>query len=118
MLGAIPAGAHGLHWNEDGIEPPPGADGAPANGHKAAARRASASAASRGASSSIRRSTSPRSTAGTREWADLLEPAGVTEADARAADARHLPDQAALSTAIFGAFARVVRERAGRSAHA
>ncbi|HET6550888.1 MAG TPA: gamma-glutamyl-gamma-aminobutyrate hydrolase family protein, partial [Solirubrobacter sp.] len=25
VLGAIPAGAHGLHWNEDGFEPPPGA---------------------------------------------------------------------------------------------
>ena len=43
------------------------------------------------------------------EWGELLEPAGVTEADVRAADARHLPGQAALSTAIFGAFARLVR---------
>ena len=47
-----------------------------------------------------------------REWSELLEPAGVTEADTRAADARHLPGQAALSTAIFGAFARVVRDEA------
>ena len=23
--GSAPAGAHGLHWNQDGIEPPPGA---------------------------------------------------------------------------------------------
>jgi hypothetical protein len=43
----------------------------------------------------------------------------VAEADIRALDARHLPAQAALSTAIFGAFRRVVLEtRAGRSAHA
>ena len=42
-------------------------------------------------------------------WGELLEPAGVTEAGAREADARHLPGQAALSTAIFGAFARLVR---------
>ena len=42
----------------------------------------------------------------------MLEPAGMTEADARAADARHLPAQAALSTAIFGAFAEVVAGRA------
>src|SRR3954447_26266632 len=25
VLGAFPAGAHALHWNEDGIVPPPGA---------------------------------------------------------------------------------------------
>ena len=25
VLGAIPSGAHALHWNEDGFEPPPGA---------------------------------------------------------------------------------------------
>ena len=25
VLGAIPPGAHALHWNEDGFEPPPGA---------------------------------------------------------------------------------------------
>jgi len=36
----------------------------------------------------------------------------VTEASARAIDARHLGAQAALATAIFGAFAAVVR--AGR----
>ena len=42
-------------------------------------------------------------------WPELLEPAGVTEAGAREADARHLPGQAALSTAIFGAFTRLVR---------
>ena len=44
------------------------------------------------------------------EWGDVLEPAGVTEADIREQDARHLPDQAALATAIFGAFARVVHQ--------
>ena len=43
--------------------------------------------------------------------------AGTTEEDARAADALHLPGQAALSTAIFGAFMRVVRANA-RSTHA
>jgi GMP synthase (glutamine-hydrolysing) len=53
-------------------------------------------------------------------WGDVLAPAGVQEADIRAADARHLPAQAALSAAIFGAFARVARRArpAGRSAHA
>ena len=51
-------------------------------------------------------------------WGDVLAPAGVTEAGARGADARHLPGQAALWTAIFGAFVRLVRTPAGRSAHA
>ena len=39
-------------------------------------------------------------------WAYAVEQAGVAEADARAADARYLPGQAALSEAIFGGFAR------------
>ena len=65
IVDALPAGAHGLHWNQDGIEPPPTAAEL-LERHRAAARKRSASAASRGASSSIRSSTSPRSTAGTR----------------------------------------------------
>ena len=40
-----------------------------------------------------------------------LDEAGVTEEQARAADARHLPGQAALSEALFGGFARVVAAR-------
>jgi GMP synthase (glutamine-hydrolysing) len=118
VLGAIPPGAHALHWNEDGFEPP------------------------RGAAEVLQRPRGGRAE-GFRigrlawgvqfhpevdvaaldgwyaDWGDVLAPAGVAEADARAADARHLPDQAALSAAIFGAFARLVRTRpAGRSAHA
>ena len=42
------------------------------------------------------------------DWHGALEQAGVEEADARAADRRHLPGQRALSEAIFGGFARVV----------
>jgi hypothetical protein len=37
---------------------------------------------------------------------EVLAPAGVREVDARAADARRLRGQAALSRAIFGAYAR------------
>jgi hypothetical protein len=44
-----------------------------------------------------------------REWPYVLDQAGVPEAEIRALDARHLPAQAALATAIFGAFAAVVR---------
>jgi len=42
------------------------------------------------------------------EWHYALDEAGVTEEQARAADAEHLPNQRALSQAIFGGFARVV----------
>src|SRR6478672_9368622 len=37
-----------------------------------------------------------------RDWPDECAQAGVDEADARAADALHLPAQRALSEAIFG----------------
>ena len=40
-----------------------------------------------------------------------LEEAGVTEEQARAADALYLPGQPALSDALFGGFARVVAGR-------
>ncbi len=119
MLGALPPDAHGLHWNEDGIELAADRHRAPRNARKAAERRASASAASRGASSFILRSTRAALDGWYAAWGSVLAPAGVTEAGARAADARHLPGQAALSTAIFGAFARLVRTRpADPSAHA
>ena len=46
----------------------------------------------------------------------LDDPAEAGHPGAREADARHLPGQAALSTAIFGAFARLVRAKV-HSAH-
>jgi GMP synthase (glutamine-hydrolysing) len=88
VLGAIPAGAHALHWNEDGIEPPAGAvevyarpDGSRAEGFR------------------VGRSAwgvqfHPEVDAAAvdgwyAEWGALLEPAGVSETGARGADARH-----------------------------
>jgi hypothetical protein len=60
----------------------------------------------------------PRSRTGCRSGAARLEAglaelseAGLTEEQARAADARHLPGQRALSDALFGGFARVVAAR-------
>ena len=124
VLGAIPAGAHALHWNEDGFEPPPGAvevlerpRGGRAEGFRIGRLAWGVQFhpevddtaldgwyRARLAGSSCPRAGRRRATRG-----------GTT----RAADARHLPDQAALSAAIFGAFARLVRTRpAGRSAHA
>jgi GMP synthase-like glutamine amidotransferase len=118
VLGRIPPHAHGLHWNEDGFEPPPGAieiyqrpRGGRAEGFRAGRLAWGVQ---------FHPEVDQTSLAGWyREWPYALAEGGVTEADIRTADARHLPHQAALSTAIFGAFKRVVLEtRAGRSAHA
>ncbi|WP_051324220.1 type 1 glutamine amidotransferase [Candidatus Solirubrobacter pratensis] len=99
-------GAYGLHWNEDGFEPPRGAVelSARPDGFGEAFRVARA----------VGVQFHPEVDAAALEgwyaaWGDVLAPAGVTEADARTADARHLPGQAALSEAIFGDFARSVR---------
>ena len=105
VLGALPPGAAGIHWNEDGFALPPGA---------------------------VELLRSPAGTGegfriGERSWGvqfhpELDEPAledwyerwhyalgeaGVGEAAARAADREHLPGQRALSEAIFGSFALV-----------
>jgi GMP synthase (glutamine-hydrolysing) len=96
---------HGLHWNEDGFEPPPGAvevlerpDGF-----------CEAFRVGRALGVQFHPEVDEAALAGWyAAWGDVLEPAGVTEADARAADARHLPGQAALADAIFGELARSV----------
>jgi len=105
VLGALPPGAAGIHWNEDGFALPPGA---------------------------VELLRSPAGTGegfriGERSWGvqfhpELDEPAledwyerwhyalgeaGVAEEAARAADREHLPGQRALSEAIFGSFALV-----------
>jgi GMP synthase (glutamine-hydrolysing) len=107
VLGHLPAGSHGLHWNEDGFEPPAHATeiyarppGGRADGFRVGRRAWGIQ---------FHPEVDPASLDGWyAQWGYVLEPAGVTEADARAADARHLPAQAALSAAIFGAFASVV----------
>ena len=109
VLGSLPAGAHALHWNEDGFEVPPGA---------------------------VELLRRPRGTGegfrvGEHAWGVQFHPevdpdglelwyrdgymelpeAGVTEAEARAADALHLPGQRALAEALFGGFGQVVAAR-------
>ncbi|MBE2318153.1 type 1 glutamine amidotransferase [Solirubrobacter sp. CPCC 204708] len=116
VLGAIPPGAHALHWNQDGFEPPPGAVEVYArpDGGRAEGFRVGGSAWGVQFHPEVDEVTLDGWYAG---WPEAVGEAGTTVADARAADARHLAGQAALSTAIFGAFTRVVRENA-RSAHA
>ena len=111
VLGAIPPKSRALHWNQDGFEPPHGAvevyerpDGGRAEGFRVGRRAWGVQ-------------FHPEVDAQALEgwyaaWPYALTEAGTTAEDARAADALHLPDQAALSTAIFGAFTRVVRTNA------
>jgi GMP synthase (glutamine-hydrolysing) len=116
VLGAIPPGAHALHWNQDGFEPPPHAvevyarpDGGRAEGFRVGRRAWGVQ-------------FHPEVDAAALDgwyagWPEAVTEAGTTERAARAADAAHLPGQAALSNAIFGAFARELRANA-RSAQA
>jgi len=109
VLGAIPAGAHGLHWNEDGFEPPPHAVEIYERPRSGRAEGFRVGHLAWGVQ--FHPEVDEDALDGWyREWSSVLEPAGVTEADIRAQDARHLPGQAALATAIFGAFANLVRK--------
>ena len=117
VLGQLPRGAHALHWNEDGIEPPPGAIEVYARPEGGRAEGFRVGRLAWGVQ--FHPEVDQTSLEGWyRAWPYALAEGAVAEADIRALDARHLPDQAALSTAIFGAFRRVVTDRAGRSTHA
>jgi GMP synthase (glutamine-hydrolysing) len=105
LLGELPSGAMALNWNEDGLEPPPGAvellrrvDGAGAQAFR------------------VRQAWGiqfhPEVDGATLDawyagWPAAVTAAGTTVEDARAADALHEPGQAAVAAAIFGGFARV-----------
>ena len=108
VLGAIPPNSRALHWNQDGFEPPRGAvevyerpHGGRAEGFRVGRRAWGVQ-------------FHPEVDAEALDgwyagWPYAVAEAGTTVEDARAADALHLPAQAALSTAIFGAFTRLVR---------
>jgi GMP synthase (glutamine-hydrolysing) len=115
VLSATPAGAAGLHWNEDGFEPPPGAvELLRRPGESAEAFRFGRCAWG----VQFHAEVDEQALEGWyRDWgADALPQAAVTEAAARAADAPRLPAQRALSEALFGGFARVVAATARRAA--
>ncbi len=110
VLGSLPSGAVALHWNEDGFEPPPGA--------VELLRRPAGTAegfryGDRAWGVQFHPEVDPEALDGWYRTGYMELPgAGVTEEDARVADALHLPGQRSLSEALFGGFARVV---AGRS---
>src|SRR4051794_41461093 len=103
VLGTIPPGAHALNWNQDGFEPPPGAVevyARPAGG-RAEGFRVGSCAWGVQFHPEVDAAALDGWYAG---WPGLLDAAGVAEPDAPALDARHLPGQAELGAAIFGAF--------------
>ena len=109
VLGGLPEGAAGVHWNEDGFAVPPGAVEllrSPAGTGEGF--RAGACAWGVQFHPELDEPALERWYAG---WGYALGEAGVTEAEARAADREHMPGQAALSDAIFGSFAGVVAGR-------
>jgi GMP synthase (glutamine-hydrolysing) len=131
LLGALPPGAAGLHWNEDGFEPPPGAvellrrpnGTAPGTGPRSGAAARDGDRA--GSCEAFRFGArawgvqfhaevdEPALEGWYRAWGAVALPqAAGAEADARAADAVHLPAQRALSDALFGGFARVATAQA------
>ena len=109
LFAGLPAATSALHWNEDCFSLPP-------NAVELAAPAGPGCEAFRHGRSAWGIQFHPEVDAGVLEtWyrleAGWLEQAGVEEAQARAADARHLPAQADVGAAIFGAFATLVRER-------
>ena len=109
VLGALPPGAHGIHWNEDGFELPAGAT-------ELLRSPAGSGEGFRAGECAWGVQFHPELDDVSLgewyvDWHGACEQAGVTEAAARAADREHLPGQRALSEAIFGGFARVAVAR-------
>jgi GMP synthase (glutamine-hydrolysing) len=111
VLGGLPDGAAGIHWNEDGFALPPGA-----------VELLRSPAGSGEGFRAGRRSwgvqfhpelDQPALEHWYENWSQAPAEAGVGEAEARAADREHMPGQAALSEAIFGGFVPAVAGRVG-----
>ena len=106
VLGALPPGAAGVHWNEDGFALPEGAvellrsPAGSGEGFRVGERSWGVQFHPELDEAGIDHWYA--------DWHEALGAAGVAEADARAADRVHLPGQRALSEAIFGGFGRVV----------
>ena len=114
LLDPLPDPVRALHWNEDAIEPPPGAvELLDRGGLGCAAFRIG---------SAWGMQFHPDVDADTLDgwyerYGDWLAEAGVDPEAARSADAEHLPGQPATAEAIFGGFvtgARAARARSPR----
>jgi GMP synthase-like glutamine amidotransferase len=105
LVGALDLPIPALHWNEDVFDLPGGAV-------ELLERPAEGVEGFRAGRSAWGFQFHPDAdAAGLEDWyahADWLEEAGVSEAQARAADAAHLERQSASSRALFEAFAQVV----------
>lgn len=108
VLGAIPPGAHALHFNQDGFEPPAGAVEVYArpDGGRGEGFRVGRAAWGVQFHPEV---DQPALDGWYAAWPDSVTEAGTTEEAARAADALHMPHQPALAAALFGGFARAVR---------
>ena len=100
---------HALHWNEDVFDLPPGAV-------ELLGPRREGVEAFRYGDCAWGLQFHPEVGGATLEgwyatYGDWLGEAGVTEAEAREQDRRHLPAQEAQAERLFGAFARVVLDR-------
>jgi GMP synthase (glutamine-hydrolysing) len=106
----VPDPVWALHWNEDAIEPPPGATELLERGGLGCA----AFRVGSGHGIQFHADVDGPTLAGWYEpYGDWLSAAGVEPAVAQAADAEHLPGQPATAEAIFGGFVR--RARAART---
>ena len=114
LFSALGSPVAALHWNEDVFALPAGAaellTGAPAG---VAAFRGGERAWGIQFHPEVDRPALEGWYAGYGSW---LAQAGVSEAAARAADARHLTGQRETADRLFGAFARVVEESAAGAA--
>jgi len=106
----LPDPVWALHWNEDAIEPPPAAVELLDRGGLGCAAFRIGSAWGVQFHADVDAATLDGWYA---RYGDWLAGAGTDEATARAADAEHLPGQAATAEAIFGGFVR--RARAART---
>ena len=106
LFGGLPERPVVLHWNEDFFE-------LPAGGVELTSRVGPGVEAFRAGSRAWGLQFHPEVEGADIEtwyaWGERsLAEAGIDEAHARAADARHLPGQAVIADALFGAFVRVV----------
>ena len=109
LISALPDPVPALHWNEDAIEPPPGAVELLDRGGLGCAAFRAGSAWGVQFHPDVDGATLDGWYAAYGDW---LVTAGVDEAQARAADAEHLPGQPATAQALFGGFVELTRARA------